>query len=258
MKARWPRGAQDLGWLVLAAGLHVLPALALLGQPRPAQARRATRVEVRFREPESEPTPTPEVAPKPEPAKRPVKRVRQPAKRKAAAKAPPAKAPPAMAQAPSAPPRRVVGLSLGSTVKGAGPAFAVGNALDGETDRTAKAPVAAARPVAAAPSLNRRAKVAPVATSGADIERPRRTARVEPEYPEALRSQGLEADVVVQLELTATGSVRRARVLRGAADPAFDRAALEAARRESFSPARRDGVPIPYTLSFTYRFRASD
>ena len=41
-------------------------------------------------------------------------------------------------------------------------------------------------------------------------------------------------------------------------DPVSHQAALAAAWQERFSPAARDGVPIEYTLSFTYRFRASE
>ena len=40
------------------------------------------------------------------------------------------------------------------------------------------------------------------------------------------------------------------------ANPAL--AAEAAARREEFTPATRDGRALPFTLTFTYRFRLSE
>jgi hypothetical protein len=38
----------------------------------------------------------------------------------------------------------------------------------------------------------------------------------------------------------------------------FNEAARQAALVEAFEPATRDGVPIPYSVTFTYRFRLED
>lgn len=240
-----------LPWLLAAGVVHALPALGLLFAPRPAAARRAAPIEVTLAPAAPAPTPAPEVQPEPSPAPAPPAAPTRRARRAAPKPAP--------AGPPAPAPRRVVGLSLGATVQGGGgPAFAVGNTLEGRTAAVAEAPVREAAPPqpAPAPSLNRRARAAP--GSEVTLTRPRRLRRVEPTYPDELRALGVEADVMVQVELTDRGEVKAARILRPAAQGAFNQAALAAAWQERFAPAARDGVPIEYTLSFTYRFRASE
>ena len=48
------------------------------------------------------------------------------------------------------------------------------------------------------------------------------------------------------------------KILKSSGHPELDEAARKAALAESFEPASRDGVAIPYTLSYTYRFRLDD
>lgn len=64
------------------------------------------------------------------------------------------------------------------------------------------------------------------------------------------------ADVDVQLLLTigTDGTVQAVELARGAGSP-WDDAALEVARRFTFSPATQDGVPIAVKVPFTYSFR---
>ena len=38
----------------------------------------------------------------------------------------------------------------------------------------------------------------------------------------------------------------------------FNQAARTAAEREQFTPALKDGEPVEYTLTYTYRFRLND
>lgn len=75
----------------------------------------------------------------------------------------------------------------------------------------------------------------------------------DPEYPPAARAAGLEATVVLRLEIDETGRVRGVEV----AEPAghgFDEAALRAANGLEFSPALRDGRPVPSRILFRYEF----
>ena len=53
----------------------------------------------------------------------------------------------------------------------------------------------------------------------------------------------------------ATGKVTRVKIISASPYPEFNQAADKAAHEEEFEPALRDGIPIPYTLSYTYRFR---
>jgi TonB family protein len=78
---------------------------------------------------------------------------------------------------------------------------------------------------------------------------------VHPEAPypaEALRDR-VEGNVGLELDLDAGGNVVGVRVTAPAGH-GFDEAASEAARRFTFDPARRGGIPIPSTVQFTYEF----
>lgn len=263
MNARLPPApcvGSRLGWLGVAAALHALPAWVFQGRRVPiGPGPRPTPIEVTMRsqpapmERPVEPSkpkeklqnPPPPVASKPK-RRRPRATARERHRR----------ASPTREAGPKRPaaPRPVVGMSFGSTVRG-GPAFATGETLIGSTPSTGRAEPAAAPPPPRG-SGNRQARF--VNPTGPDVERPRRTGRIKPNYPEALRAQRVEAQVTVQLMLNRAGAVTRVRIMKPARHPAFNRAALEAAQKEEFTPATQGGRPIPYTLSFSYRFRSSD
>jgi protein TonB len=217
---------------------------------------RPTPLVVEMREPPPPPpapaiakaeTPTPEPEPKPEPPKpRPKSE-------------PPPKELPPPPPTTAAPPPRIVGLSLESTTEGGdGPAFSVGNTRDGETAKQAvdprKVPPRGTAPPTAAP-VSRNQVASRVPTAGVKYVLPRRRKPSQPPYPETLKAQGIEADVTVLVKLAADGSVETVTIVKGSGHPEFDQAARAAAQGEAFEPATRDGVAVPYTLSFTYRFR---
>lgn len=173
-------------------------------------------------------------------------------------------------EAPKAAPLRVVGLSLESTVGegGDGPAFAVGTTRMGETaalaaDPNKKAPDAPvvvstprAAPTAAGTSANRVASRIP--TARVEYKLPKRRTPRMPPYPATLRSQGVEADVTVMVSLDDKGNVVDVKLISASPYPEFNEAARTTALSEKFEPAMRDGVPVPYTLSYTYRFRIEE
>ena len=215
--------------------------------------RDAVAVEVREREPEKQPEPEklpdpPAVEPTP---RRIEKAVKPPPK--------PPDPPPAAEPPPKATPRRVVGLSMESTVGGgAGPSFATGETRGGTTEKTAADPARkkAPPPPDQADTGNKQATRIP--TAGVKLILPKRKKPVVPDYPPALKAQGIEADVPVMVSLDATGAVTAVKILKSSGHPELDEAARKAALAESFEPASRDGVAIPYTLSYTYRFRLED
>jgi len=84
---------------------------------------------------------------------------------------------------------------------------------------------------------------------------PRRRLAKVPVYPENMKAQLIEADVLVSVNLDAAGKVTRVRIDRGSPHPEFNEAARAAAETELFEPAIENGVAIPFSLSFTYRFR---
>ena len=215
-------------------------------------------VKIEVREKPPEPPPKKEAEPPPPP---PVEKVRP----KIVKALPPPEAPPPQ-EKPKAPPVRVVGLSLDSTAEGGdGPSFAVGNTRMGETDKKAVAPKdvkppSTEAPAVAAPSgpaaVNQAASRIPVA--GVKIGLPKRRNPKPPPYPAVLKTQGLEADVTVMVSIDASGKVATVKIIKEAPYPEFNEAARVAALAEEFEPATRDGVPMPYSLSFTYRFRLED
>jgi TonB family protein len=76
---------------------------------------------------------------------------------------------------------------------------------------------------------------------------------VEAEFPPSEVAAGKGATVVLQIAISATGSVADVKVLE-TAGPAFDIAALGAARQFVFEPALVDGKPIPVKITYKYVF----
>ena len=151
--------------------------------------------------------------------------------------------------------RRVVGLSFESTVMGGGgPSFAVGNTRMGNTKKVAED----AKQVEKLEPRKLNQKATRVPMSGVQRTKPKRLEAVQPIYPKVLRQQGIEADVTVSISISAEGRVTRVRLIKGGGHDAFDQAALDAAQKQRFTPATRDGEPVAYSLKYTYRFRLND
>ena len=92
------------------------------------------------------------------------------------------------------------------------------------------------------------------ATVGASaITPPRLETFVEAEFPEAEKAAGKGATVVLEIAIKETGEVADVRVT-GPASPAFDAAAVAAAKRFMFAPAARDGAPIAVKIAYRYDF----
>jgi protein TonB len=208
-------------------------------------------VKVEMREHPAPPPPPPPEPPPEKPTPPPPRVAKLP---------PPPKAPPP--DPVKTPPPRVVGLSLESTAEGGeGPSFAVGNTRAGATAERAQAPTdvpPVAPPTAPAEAAPVNQVASRIPTAGITYTMPRRRAPSKPPYPETLKAQGIEADVPVMVSLAASGRVTSVKVVKPSPYPEFNEAARRAAAAEEFEPATRDGVPIPYTLSFTYRFRLEE
>jgi periplasmic protein TonB len=214
-----------------------------------APQRQSVDIQVREHVPPPPPPPPPEEKP-PEP---------EPVAKKPARPPPAARPEPPPPDPTPSPPPRVVGLSMESTTEGGGgPAFAVGNTRAGETAERALDPAAvpAQPPPEAAPGPNQVARRIP--TAGVAYTQPRRKQPSAPPFPETLKAQGLEADVTVMVRLSAAGKVEEVKIIKASLYPEFNEAARAHALTEAYEPATRDGVPIAYSLSFTYRFRLQE
>jgi TonB family protein len=230
-----------LGSAFLHGGVVTLAAFASVGRGREPVPARAVTIEVRTRAaPDAKPA---AVSPSPP------QRVDASPRRKVVARAV------EPSSAPEDPPRRapVIGISFEATVEGgAGAPFAVGESRAGETAprATEKAP-----PIEAA-HANRVASHLP--GTGTSFVPPRRKSPSRAPYPETLKAQGVEGDVTVSVSLSASGRVERVVIVSPAPFEEMNESARRAARAEEFEPATRDGIPIPYTVSFTFRFRLEE
>ncbi len=75
----------------------------------------------------------------------------------------------------------------------------------------------------------------------------------EPIYPEDAIRDGVEGDIVLQLDIDANGHVSAVQVVTPAGH-GFDEAAVEAAKQFVFSPAELDGKPIAVRVNYTHHF----
>jgi len=230
------------GWaiaLVVYAAFFAWVFLAPTARRAAGQRRPPTRVTLV----ESRPT-SPEPPPPPPPV--PPRKMEV---TKAATKTPPAPAPlletpRSAAPPPPAAPRRFA-VSLEATVPGGGiavPTAPAGSApalraTPGGTSDRADAPAYYTEPDSA-PSL--------IAQPG--------PAEMRALYPDSARRSGLEGDVRLELEVSATGEVTGSRVVRSAGN-GFDEVAQRLVKRFRFRPATRGGKAVPATVAWTYKFR---
>jgi TonB family protein len=108
-------------------------------------------------------------------------------------------------------------------------------------------------------ALGARAQQAAAPALGDEIKRPKLTKPpklvkfVEAPYPESEKTAGKQASVVVQIAISATGSVDQVQVIQSAG-AAFDQAAVEAVKAFVFEPAELDNKPAPIRIQYRYDF----
>ena len=82
---------------------------------------------------------------------------------------------------------------------------------------------------------------------------PKLVSFVEAPYPESEKAAGTQASVILQIAISATGSVDNAVVLKSAG-AAFDQAAIAAVQQFRFEPAEIDDKPAPIRIQYRYDF----
>ncbi|HDQ99081.1 MAG TPA: energy transducer TonB [candidate division WOR-3 bacterium] len=75
-----------------------------------------------------------------------------------------------------------------------------------------------------------------------------------PAYPEMARQAGIEGQVVVAAMVDIDGSIISAEVMKSSGNTSLDNAAIEAAYRAKFTPARQRDRPVRVQVSIPYRF----
>ncbi len=81
---------------------------------------------------------------------------------------------------------------------------------------------------------------------------------VQPAYPEQARRRGIEGRVVVRATVSPAGRVVGMAVAQGSGSDALDRAALEAVRGYSFTPATRGGAAVDGVADLPFTFRLAE
>lgn len=71
--------------------------------------------------------------------------------------------------------------------------------------------------------------------------------RVKPDYPESLKKDDRQGEVVLAVDIDEHGIVKNIRVIRSS-HPLFAQAAVEALKKSTFTPATRNGMPVPTVL----------
>lgn len=94
----------------------------------------------------------------------------------------------------------------------------------------------------------------PTRATAAGVDRaPRKRSCPRPDFPEALRREGLEGRVIVSVDVTTDGRTRDAKLVTRL-HPELDRNALRAALRCRFDPAMLDGKPVLVRIPIPFRF----
>jgi TonB family protein len=88
-----------------------------------------------------------------------------------------------------------------------------------------------------------------------NIKPPKLKKFVEAVYPEAKKQAGVEAQVLLGIEIDETGAVTGVEVVKSAGSEDFDAAALAAAKQFVFEPAEVDGTPAPVKIDYRYEFK---
>ena len=232
----WGDASKDqskLKWLILGALVLGFHALLLVGAKEIQQKKKQTRVEMALVQPPPPPPPPPPevVEDKPEPKKKKPK----PKPKKPPPPPPSNETPPP--EATKEPPLIATGISKSSVVKSSAFNVRVGNTTYGDVNKEDFVDPNKLNPYAGGQKgwqpvrsgkLSRKAKV---------------KKEVKPPYPPQAEEAEIEGTVVLRVEITKTGKVRKAKVVRKLGF-GLDEAALEAIKKFPFSPALVEDEPV--------------
>lgn len=244
--------------VIVAALLHG----ALAGSSRLASPqKRPERVEMTLYKPPPPPPPPPPPAkieepppPRPEPEK---PRPKPPPPREVAPPPEPPPPPPNQPPPPTPPSEPVpvvTGISMSSTVQGnSGFQVRVGNTTYGDPNSEKFVNPSAVKAYAGG-SADFKAARASTLSKEAQI-----LYEFKGPYPRDLAEQGVEGAVVMNLEITKTGTIRQVTLVKSSGNTVLDRLAREYMKRFRFAPAELpDGTPTDSVRRYVYRFELED
>jgi TonB family protein len=253
--------------LVVSIFLHLGLFFGLRAYATHSNARRVyKKVKFRIIKPKKrKPRPKPKrPRPKPKKRKKKEKKKRKKKKKKKRKKKkrpppPPNRKPPKTP--PRTPPRPVFGVTKKSLGKGKGKGMAArhGNTLMKDPDKgpPPKRVEPYAVPRQTAPPPRRRASFAPVPIYEVD-ENPREDKKVSAIYPPEAKDRGIQAVVIMSIQIRKNGRVRRVKIIsirpRAAKSYGFGKAAIRALKKYRFRPAKYKGKPVDVVVRYVYRF----
>lgn len=116
----------------------------------------------------------------------------------------------------------------------------------------------AVEPMLAAPPKPPAAESAPApaeAPRQARVDAPARPVRsIRPDYPREARQRGESGDVVLEMDISAEGTASDIRVVSSCGYTDLDAAAVKAARRARYVPAKSGGEPVASTVRMLIAF----
>jgi periplasmic protein TonB len=235
--------------LLTAAIVHLAVAAGAASVQLP---KRAERIEMAIFEPKpppSEPPPPeppppepPPPEPPPEPPKPKEKKPKEPSPKEVLPPPPSNQEPPP--EASNEPVPLVTGLSMSSVVENSGgPAMRVGNTTYGDPNKEKYVKPEDVRAYAGGSKEFKPTRVANLSKAA------RVRTEHRPRYPKALKEEGVEGVVVLQIQITSEGKVRKARVVKGI-HPVLDKLSAEAVERFAWYPAEMNGEPVDSVLTY--------
>ncbi|GAG91589.1 unnamed protein product, partial [marine sediment metagenome] len=85
--------------------------------------------------------------------------------------------------------------------------------------------------------------------------KPQPIAIPKPEYPSLARQAGIEGQTVVKALVETDGSIREVQILKSSGNQMLDEAALAAARKAKFTPAKQRDTFVRVWVSIPMRFK---
>ena len=100
------------------------------------------------------------------------------------------------------------------------------------------------------------ASAPPVAPRQARLDAPPKPKRnIRPDYPKGARQRGEQGDVVLEIRVSAVGSVDDVKIATSSGFAELDEAAVKAAKAAKFSPARSGRDPVASTARLKLQFK---
>ena len=89
---------------------------------------------------------------------------------------------------------------------------------------------------------------------GGMVQAARLINKIDPEYPQSARDQGIGGSVLIQAVIGKSGNILDARVLGDPPSPDFASAALAAVRTWQYEPTRLNGEPVEVLTTISVNF----